>query len=423
MLNLRKLVNNYKVIMVDLDNTLFNYTIANKIAIEEVLKKFDISKEEYAKSRINIKKRDLDVNHHKKEFYFKNICEMKSLSIITALNMYDVYSDVFKENLLVDQTMLNMMKLAKAKNNKIIAITNYYVIPQLRKLKASGFIDYIDYLVTSEEFEVEKPNRKLLNYALELAGNPDKSDVVMIGDSVVDNLSSLGVDYYPYNCSKLLISISGKSGAGKSTLTSKIKDIWNASVIEGDGYHKYERSNEAWSRMTHYNPDANNLMQMSLDIQTIYHDIGKTNVPIYNHLSGKFDKPNELNSKDIDVSIIEGLHTLYPEVTGDYVKLKIFIESVHSDSQKITRDISDREKLHKNVVKSINDREYDYNKYIAIQKKYSNFLIEVFENDFKITLSDELSNESETGITTGLNDKLFDTIEELMIKIKNSRYI
>ncbi len=423
MLNLTKLVNKYKVIMVDLDNTLFNYTVANKKAIEEVLKKFNISEEEYSKSRVNIKKRDLDVNQHKKEFYFKNICEMKNLPIVTALNMYDTYSEVFKNNLLVDQTMTNMMKLAKSKNNKIIAITNYYVIPQLRKLKTSGFISYIDYLVTSEEFEVEKPNRKLLNYALELAGNPNKSDVVMIGDSVVDNLSSLGVDYYPYNCSKLLISISGKSGSGKSTLTSKVKDIWGASVIEGDGYHKYERSHKAWNRMTHYNPKANNLIQMSLDIQTIYHDIGKTSIPIYNHTSGKFDKPNELNSKDIDVNIIEGLHTLYPEVTGDYVKLRIFIESVHSNDQKINRDTAEREKLYENVVKSINNRESDYSKYIAIQKKYSNFLVEIFQDNFRITLSDELSRDSETEVIVGLNSKLFETIEKLMIKIKNSRYI
>lgn len=423
MLNLRKLVDNYKVIMVDLDNTLFNYTLANKAAIEEVLQKFYISEEEYFTSRMNIKKRDLDVNHHKKELYFKNICEMNNFPISTALDMYTMYVEVFKNNLLADKSMLDMMKLAKASDKKIIAITNYYVIPQLKKLKASGFIDYIDHLVTSEEFEVEKPNRKLLNYALELAGNPDKSDVVMIGDSIVDNLSSLGIDYYPYNCSKLLISISGKSGAGKSTLTSKIKDLWNASVIEGDGYHKYERSNEAWNRMTHYNPEANNLIQMSLDIQTIYHDIGKTSVPIYNHSSGEFDKPNELNSKDIDVSIIEGLHTLYPEVTGDYVKLRIFIESVHSDRQKINRDMTNRGKEQNSVVESITDREEDYAKYVAIQKKYSNFLIEIFELDFKITLSDELASGSEPEVITDVNYKFFETIEDLMTKMKNSRYI
>lgn len=421
MLNLKKLVEKYNVFLFDLDNTLFNYTIANDIAMDKVMEHFGIDKSVYLQSRINIKKRDLQVNHHKKELYFKNICEILNLPISTALKMYNLYSKEFAENLLADKTMMDFVKSIKEKNGKIIAITNYYVIPQLEKLETSGFIDYIDNLVTSEEFEVEKPNVKLLEYALELAGNPDKSEVVMLGDSICDNLSVFDIDYYPYNCSKLLISISGKSGVGKTTMTEKIKDIWDATVIEGDGYHKYERDHKAWNSITHYNPEGNNLLQMSLDIRNIYHNIGKVEIPVYSHDNGTFGDPKIIN-KDIDVTIIEGLHTLYPEVTGDYVKIKIFIDSVNADKQKITRDVNERNKSEQSVLKSIQHRSVDYDKYIAIQKKHSNFLIEVGEHEFIISLSGELCyNKKE--VFTGPNDKLFDTVETIMNNFKLNRYI
>lgn len=420
MLNLRKLADQYKVILVDLDNTLFNYTIANNNAIDKVLKEFNITQNRYNRARIEIKKRDLQVNHHKKELYFKNICESKNLPLVTALEMYELYNETFMQNLFADNSMMDLLQYAKTNQKKIIGITNYYVIPQIRKLKETQFIDYIDHLVTSEEFEVEKPNKNLLNRALSLCDFPDLSDVVMIGDSEVDNLSSLGVDYYPYNCSKLLISVSGKSGAGKSTLTNKIKEIWDAQVIEGDGYHKYERSHEAWNNITHYHPDANNLLQLRLDIEKIYHDIGKVNIPIYNHTNGSFDKPKE--HLGLDVTIIEGLHTLYPTVTGDYVKIRIFIDSIHSDNQKIARDVVKRNKDKNSVLKSISTREEDYNTYIVPQKQYSNFLVEINKDRFTITLSNELVKNGKV-IIENSNDQLFPEIEKIMNVLKTSRYV
>lgn len=418
MLNFNKIVDENDVILVDLDNTLFNYTKANKLAVESVLRKFNIPQELFAQARKNIKTRNLGVNGHKKEFYFKNICELQRRPLIDSLEMYDCYSETFKENLDADTSMLNMMKYAKEQGVKIIAITNYYVVPQLRKLKRTGFIQYIDQLVTSEEFEVEKPNKRLLTRALELADNPDLSRVIMIGDSVVDNLTSLGVKYYPYNCSKLLISVSGKSGAGKSTISKCIRDSWNALIIEGDGYHKYDRSHKAWENITHYNPKANNLIKMRLDIETIYHDIGKIEVPIYNHSNGKLSNGSTLDNQDVDVLVIEGLHTLYPEVTGDYVKIRMFIDSSLSDDQKIKRDTTERQKTIETVENSIIEREVDYNKYISIQKKYANFLIEVNDENFKITLSDELGDK----VVTGEYKDLITTIGVIMSNLNKQRF-
>ena len=255
----------------------------------------------------------------------------------------------------------------------------------------------------------------------------------MFGDSVVDDLSIYDIKSYPYNCSKLLMSISGKSGAGKSTLTELLQEVFNSEVIEGDGYHKYERSHEAWNNVTHYNPEANNLVQLGLDIKSIYQEINSIEVPIYNHENGKFEKPTKL-SKDLDTLIIDGLHSLYPEVTGDFVKIKIFIDNSFADSQKIERDVTHRNKTEEEVQRSIDKREQDYLKYIDNQKEYSNFVISIFEHGCTIRISDFINIDylklkcrtvhDQTG-TLLVTDKdvLFTVLKDIFEQIKGQRWI
>ena len=433
MFNLRELIKDYDVLFVDIDNTLFNYTHAHDKALNKVLKNYGFSIEEYNIAKRNIKKRDLQSNHHKKELYFKNMCENKNVHFSETLSMYKTYEKEFRKNLLVDKTMFDLLTHAKLNNKKVIAITNYYVIPQIKKLKKSGFINVIDHLITSEEFEVEKPNKKLFNKAIELAGYPTKDKIIMFGDSVVDDLSLYDIKSYPYNCSKLLMSISGKSGAGKSTLTELVKEVFNSEVIEGDGYHKYERTHEAWNNVTHYNPEANNLVQLGLDIKSIYQEINSIEVPIYDHENGKFKKPSKL-SKDLDTLIIDGLHSLYPEVTGDFVKIKIFIDNSFADAQKIKRDVVHRNKTEEEVQKSIDKREQDYFKYIDKQKEYANFVISIFEHGCSIRISNFININyrdlschfvtDQTGVLILTNkEELFETLKEVFKQIKGQRWI
>ena len=73
--------------------------------------------------------------------------------------------------------------------------------------------------------------------------------------------------------------------SGKSTLSSELCEIFGGSQIETDGYHKYHRYSDAWKRLTHYNPEANNLVQLGLDVQGIFWKNDVT-IPIYNHDTG-----------------------------------------------------------------------------------------------------------------------------------------
>ena len=425
MLNLNFLVDKYDLIMVDIDNTLFNYTYAHNMALKNVIDSFGFSIDDYDTAKKILKTRDLKVNHHKKDLYFKIICENLGIHFLEARKMYALYLNVFLKNIRVDKSMYNLLKCANKNNKIVVAITNFYFTDQVDKLSKMGdMIEFINFLVCSEEFEIEKPNFPLIDRVFELTNFTNREKIVMIGDSVADDLGIYDIDYYPYNCSKLLISISGKSGAGKTTLSHAISEVSPSTIISADGYHKYERNSSAWKRITHYNPEGNNLVQLALDIKTIYQNIKKINIPIYNHMDGTISHSEAIDSDDLDIVVIEGLHTLYKEVTGDFIKIKIFIESDESDKQKIKRDMSERgHDSEEKVKEKIQERERDYETYLSGQKDNSNFFINVKGGKFTIKLQDVLLNNDLQKEYSGVYSELIPRIKYIFENILNNRWI
>lgn len=77
MFNLRKIAEKYKLIMVDIDNTLFNYTFAHKNALEATMKQYNFTLEDYDLAKKMIAKRRLSANHHKKSYILKLFVKIK----------------------------------------------------------------------------------------------------------------------------------------------------------------------------------------------------------------------------------------------------------------------------------------------------------------------------------------------------------
>ncbi|WP_085013857.1 pyrimidine 5'-nucleotidase [Cronobacter sakazakii] len=65
---------------------------------------------------------------------------------------------------------------------KLGIITNGFTALQQIRLERTGFRDYFDLLVISEQVGVAKPAPEIFDYALEKMGNPDRSRVLMVGD-------------------------------------------------------------------------------------------------------------------------------------------------------------------------------------------------------------------------------------------------
>ncbi|WLI75563.1 pyrimidine 5'-nucleotidase [Kosakonia sp. H02] len=71
---------------------------------------------------------------------------------------------------------------------KLGIITNGFTALQQIRLERTGLRDYFDLLVISEEVGVAKPDAKIFDYALQQAGNPDRSRVLMVGDTAESDI-------------------------------------------------------------------------------------------------------------------------------------------------------------------------------------------------------------------------------------------
>lgn len=66
---------------------------------------------------------------------------------------------------------------------KMGIITNGFTALQQARLQRTGFLDYFDLLVISEQVGHAKPHPAIFDYALDNMGNPARDRVMMVGDN------------------------------------------------------------------------------------------------------------------------------------------------------------------------------------------------------------------------------------------------
>ncbi|MBW3574995.1 MAG: phosphoribulokinase, partial [Actinobacteria bacterium] len=115
----------------------------------------------------------------------------------------------------------------------------------------------------------------------------------------------------------IMLAIAGDSAAGKTTLTQGLVAALGddrITAICSDDYHRYERGHALWSSLTHLDPLANDLDQMSADVADL--STGRTVVARhYDHATGRFTAPRTTHSRE--VVLVNGLHALLlPTVRG-----------------------------------------------------------------------------------------------------------
>jgi FMN phosphatase YigB (HAD superfamily) len=242
MINLNKIVENKKLLFIDIDDTILDYTNTHKNVLNKILYKYNFNIDEYNIARSIVKDRIKGVNKHKKELYFKVMLENKKNKYSVLLDMINDYRNLFINNIKIDFSISQLIDYCKTNNIKVCAVSNFYVVDQFKKLIKFNILDKFDLIITSEDFDIEKPNINLFNYALNKF-NIKSSESIMIGDSDKhDNVE--GIDFFHYNTNNIFFGICGKSGSGKSTISNIIKDIFDCKILHGDNYHKYERDNK-----------------------------------------------------------------------------------------------------------------------------------------------------------------------------------
>lgn len=173
-----------------------------------------------------------------------------------------------------------------------------------------------------------------------------------------------------------LICISGSSGVGKTTLSRMISFVLGADSsvhLCGDDLHLWERGHPNWDTYTHLNPHANNLEKDYNHILSLQKN-KKIQREFYNHDTGKFDPPVEIESKPFIIH--EGLHSLYGKI-NELSDIKIFVETDKKLKRqwKINRDVQKRGYTAVQVENVLRRRESDEEKYIQPQKKNADAIV------------------------------------------------
>lgn len=202
---------NYKGLLLDLDNTLYDYDAAHAIALKESLKVFSaqfglterdaLLAYEKAKSDNQIQL-TLTAASHNRLFYFQRMLEsIGAFDVKTTLKLDAAYWDVFYEAMVPDPYVVDF--LSENHLPKCI-ITDFTAEPQYKKLIKLGIDPWIDHMVTSEEAGVEKPHPFIFMRALSKLGLKPEA-CLMIGDSYKKDClgaQALGIDSIYYKGQK-----------------------------------------------------------------------------------------------------------------------------------------------------------------------------------------------------------------------------
>ena len=248
-----------------------------------------------------------------------------------------------------------------------------------------------------------------LNLLIEKYGNCSETLLFHYLKNV--NYKKVDIDYSVILSTCNIISISGNSGSGKTTLSKFLhEDKIDSFILECDRYHKWERGNKNWEKITHFNPEANYITKMQKDVFDL--KIGKKIYQVdYDHKNGQFTQKECIESKD--TVIVCGLHSLY----NNNSDINVFMDTMEelNNFWKIQRDIKKRGYTVEKVLKSIDDRKKDYIKYILPQKNNADIIINFYTDD-KISLTD-LEKNYEIKLNIFINKK-YDILKHL-IKYKN----
>lgn len=182
-----------KAVIFDIDNTLYSFDNAHAPAMEalyayarehlgmepEVLTREIMLAAEEVKLRLEADCAAL----HNRTLRFQVMLERNRLSLAHAAPMGDLYWDTLLRHAEPNPGSLSCLRKLKEQGFILGVGTDMTIAYQLKKLSKLQMLPYFDFLVSSEEANVEKPHGKLFRICAGKAGvSPE--ECLFIGDSL-----------------------------------------------------------------------------------------------------------------------------------------------------------------------------------------------------------------------------------------------
>ena len=207
---------NYKLVLIDLDDTLFDYPRAENSAFRSTFEEMGFFKENRFLKNQNsekfyteIKKEYEKINSQLWKDLEKGVVDKEELKIIRfekiikkfeleydSQKMSEIYLKKLGEGIFPFKSTEKLCKYLHSKY-KIGIVTNGIKEVQYSRIKNSSISNYIDKIIISDEVGVNKPDKRIFEFAINYFGILDKSEVVMIGDSLEADIKggiNAGVD-------------------------------------------------------------------------------------------------------------------------------------------------------------------------------------------------------------------------------------
>ena len=181
-------------ILLDTDNTLYEYDPANRAALNATYKKlshkFGINKKDftkyYGKARDDVKLRlGSTASSHSRLLYFQRMFELLECNsqLLLSLDLEQTFWRNFLANAPLFENLDEFLRLSKSLKIKLAIITDLTSHIQLRKLTHFNLESFFDAVVCSEEVGADKPDQRNFELCFQKLNLQSNDKVWMIGDN------------------------------------------------------------------------------------------------------------------------------------------------------------------------------------------------------------------------------------------------
>lgn len=184
-----------KTILLDIDNTIMDFDECARLAIKQACADFDMPFDD----SINIAYRQIN----------KTLWQQIESGILTRQDMYQIrwqmifdklgikrdgksFEPLFLSNLAKQSALIGgakeILQYLKPKYTLCVASNAPYE-QQLQRLQNAGIKQFFDEFFISEKIGHQKPTKGFFEFCFDRLGNPQKQDVMIIGDSLTADIS------------------------------------------------------------------------------------------------------------------------------------------------------------------------------------------------------------------------------------------
>lgn len=187
----------YRYLLVDLDDTLLDYRLAERLSLMETFAALGQSVEERVYQRYNAINSELWAWKEKGMITRAQLRHQRFARLLSEIGMSAELTDevnrIYSSRLrLHGETIEGAQELLRSLHGhmKIAAVTNGVTAVQRSRLDQTRLQKWLDAVVISEEVGLQKPDPAIIRYALRALGCENFHEAVMLGDSLAADIAA-----------------------------------------------------------------------------------------------------------------------------------------------------------------------------------------------------------------------------------------